>query len=1278
MKLRNSSSLLQVILFLLITYSKINAEVLLQAKETVSLQNPSLDFKCIFIQNSGFLSYIDDQKLTVVRLFSSSTSHIKTVISTNGTPLDVLSLQDGALSVLVVSIVDSQFKIIFYSSITGSDDTFPYKIFYHSQSIIQMVKTIEEDKIIGLSENFYEITLWMANEIDGTNSPNFSFDYPEKIQKIKQINSLNRIILLREDKKICIFDYTDPSNMDSCTSVLNSDEIVGTSSNNDVFLFGIPSENKIFQLNFMNITEFTGVTVDDLRSVTPFDLAVPAKGITNIINHLNMTIVSLSNKTIGVYQEIDDSTPFKRFEMAFSNEVNEICSSINGLFIVVQDATNTLNILQFGGCDDNCTTCSGPTEYQCESCQNPPDLRQISTRCAPSCFEGSYQSNTTNCAACDNLCKTCDGPGSTDCLSCDIGRFFKESTSTCELTCEDGFYQDESTRKCSECSLDCQICSQTDKNYCTSCEDGKYNDGNGNCVQCMVSCNTCSDGISCIDCQPFPYFHETETRKCLTECQTNSIKSGNTCQLCDPSCSSCQNQTTKCLSCSSPSDYLYSNGTCSSSCPAITHYIDNLLCLECSELTCPQPVLPILMIQPRIELPVSGRFLSIKLQFYTQIIQPDYIPINFLDHYPESFFTVIFNPSPLEIKNMKFGSKNDDILIQIEFESNIPVGKYSTEIKQNFKENDDNFLTSNDQNYEIKIAPIDNFEVYNSITQEEIEKADRIGQNFGTLTSNSESPLDFIAFLGGLLGLDSSASLIQFRQQTVLLNRMTLINYSFGKLGDSFFEAQTAKYSKINFQNWDYEKDRQQNRFLAAKDDNNLSEFNTYGKLTHQGVPYFIGVAGHIQMIMLIVIFILEGIFSLYVQYKSEITELNCYVLVYIRKFKLTIFLINFQGIAFFGPITLLRINIFHLKTITALASYILTLISSVIIIFEFIQIIKAANLPLRNKKICGAKNKEESSNSHRNHIKLTLPPIKQNNKKNKILQQKSINRQVIVRKRMSIFTKRQLPLDLKLNSPRIMRLKKKKIKMKEQKEQQKQIITQESKIPQAKDNEIDQNKTRRLHRFNLEYYAFVRGDFVFFKSVNSNLPSFTGHIHIFYLLRVAVYQMTVTSLQPLPFINLIVLIALEIIFIPMNLTNILLYRRYSSRCDIILERILQSCCCLLFLLLVLMINIINKIGLQKYSKIVQILLVAVFLMAYFFQFVMVIIKLVILGYKVFNMILRVNGKKQRLRKVNFYQRIYFLKESTEQIVFMDSSLKNRSPFRSKVASGRTKPFSSY
>ncbi|RDX41022.1 hypothetical protein OH76DRAFT_257034 [Lentinus brumalis] len=205
-------------------------------------------------------------------------------------------------------------------------------------------------------------------------------------------------------------------------------------------------------------------------------------------------------------------------------------------------------------CPSKCTKCQFTTfnvastidQVQCTDCVAGFFLS--GGKCIDSCPKGTFLDPKDNvtCSACDSSCGTCAG-SSTFCLTCANNQL--ASSGKCVASCPSGTFS--SSGQCITCHPDCETCSGSSFNQCSSCSSDRPVLTNGRCLP---------------TCSKTQFFDKTSS----------------TCQSCDSSCSSCSGSgPSNCLACSSSSQVL-KGGTCvSASCNDSSAVVPGLgICLS--------------------------------------------------------------------------------------------------------------------------------------------------------------------------------------------------------------------------------------------------------------------------------------------------------------------------------------------------------------------------------------------------------------------------------------------------------------------------------------------------------------------------------------------------------------------------------------------------------------------------------------------------------------------------------------------------------------------------
>ncbi|KRX04787.1 WW domain [Pseudocohnilembus persalinus] len=269
-------------------------------------------------------------------------------------------------------------------------------------------------------------------------------------------------------------------------------------------------------------------------------------------------------------------------------------------------------------CDTSCATCYGPSNTECNSCNNGyylnPDLSNPNT-CQANC-EGANacglstatiicESSINECVACHSTCQTCTGSNLNQCSSCVPGYYLYFTQ--CVLTCPTNYYADDPLQKCIECASPCQTC-DNDDNECYSCTETTYllnnqclstcpngyytDDVNNLCVACEAQCETCgwvSGVVECLTCYANTYLYQGD---CLTDCPDGMYGEDSTltCEDCFSGCTLCETTYDNCSECVT-GYYLYGN-TCDITCPtsgliyAVGYPTNACVVYSCDDVNC--------------------------------------------------------------------------------------------------------------------------------------------------------------------------------------------------------------------------------------------------------------------------------------------------------------------------------------------------------------------------------------------------------------------------------------------------------------------------------------------------------------------------------------------------------------------------------------------------------------------------------------------------------------------------------------------------------------------
>lgn len=257
-------------------------------------------------------------------------------------------------------------------------------------------------------------------------------------------------------------------------------------------------------------------------------------------------------------------------------------------------------------CKQGCATCVNiPTN--CISCVTTgPDISfLLGSQCITSCPQPYYGATFPNvCTFCNAACQACTGPSINECQICMPG--YKINNLTCSTTCLTGYGPTSNTLVCIWCNLKCASSSCTNVfDNCTSCTKtgpftaylatvgtsypqclsicpaGQYgNNTDQLCHMCDVSCVTCvNTSTKCLQCAGNAGWLNYACYNVCTNgyfLESNQVNSNNVncaacynCTLCEPVCETCTGTSTTCKSCPMTgvhAAYLLGN-SCVGTCP---------------------------------------------------------------------------------------------------------------------------------------------------------------------------------------------------------------------------------------------------------------------------------------------------------------------------------------------------------------------------------------------------------------------------------------------------------------------------------------------------------------------------------------------------------------------------------------------------------------------------------------------------------------------------------------------------------------------------------------
>uniref|UniRef100_UPI00358E187A proprotein convertase subtilisin/kexin type 5-like n=1 Tax=Myxine glutinosa TaxID=7769 RepID=UPI00358E187A len=168
-------------------------------------------------------------------------------------------------------------------------------------------------------------------------------------------------------------------------------------------------------------------------------------------------------------------------------------------------------------CHRTCSSCHGPTDGDCEDCQDWAFT--LLESCLVSCPAGYFETdNPRRCEKCDTPCRTCSGPGPNECMSCAEDSWLLEGELRCDGACPKFGYFAADAQTCRRCHPSCRSCHGVSPRDCESCDKGAklsndicypmcketyYYTDEGACEQCDSACRRCDGPGSdnCLSCE---------------------------------------------------------------------------------------------------------------------------------------------------------------------------------------------------------------------------------------------------------------------------------------------------------------------------------------------------------------------------------------------------------------------------------------------------------------------------------------------------------------------------------------------------------------------------------------------------------------------------------------------------------------------------------------------------------------------------------------------------------------------------------------------------------
>lgn len=255
-------------------------------------------------------------------------------------------------------------------------------------------------------------------------------------------------------------------------------------------------------------------------------------------------------------------------------------------------------------CHEWCSVCSGPTTFDCTSCQGPAFLSPTRSSCSLTCTDGYWGNlEVNNCDRCHPNCLVCDGPNTdSNCSDCKNGSLKQPGRNSCLFNCPDGYWEDFVNGICSECHSYCKICSGPGYDACKECSSLAFlqpssqsckatcptgylrNVKMRDCEACGASCYDCSTvGLvtECLKCKD-GLLIQPETHFCGDGCPSgNFADESGFCLPCDPACKACFGRgPDQCTECNEGFAIQPQSTACKKECPDL-YWMQGTQCLQC-------------------------------------------------------------------------------------------------------------------------------------------------------------------------------------------------------------------------------------------------------------------------------------------------------------------------------------------------------------------------------------------------------------------------------------------------------------------------------------------------------------------------------------------------------------------------------------------------------------------------------------------------------------------------------------------------------------------------
>jgi len=122
-------------------------------------------------------------------------------------------------------------------------------------------------------------------------------------------------------------------------------------------------------------------------------------------------------------------------------------------------------------CHATCTSCFGPNNTNCLSCNNETRVFIPSNYSCFLCPAKHFGNDATQkCESCHSTCKSCFGPNLTNCASCESQFYYLYKIVSACIICDLKTYGNDTVEYCVNCHPSCKTCIGSSSTDCLSCE----------------------------------------------------------------------------------------------------------------------------------------------------------------------------------------------------------------------------------------------------------------------------------------------------------------------------------------------------------------------------------------------------------------------------------------------------------------------------------------------------------------------------------------------------------------------------------------------------------------------------------------------------------------------------------------------------------------------------------------------------------------------------------------------------------------------------------------